>query len=450
MTREHLGSRLGFILISAGCAIGIGNVWKFPWLAGQYGGSAFVLIYLVCLMLLGIPAVAMEFAMGRASQTSPVKMYYKLEPEGTKWHWHGYICLIGNYLLMMYYTTVAGWMILYFLKTAGGIFTGLDEKSVSAQYDIMLQSPYQLVIAMLVIVVAGFAINALGLQNGLERVSKVMMLALLFIMAVLAVHSIILPGGKEGLSFYLLPDWSVVKKAGVLKTITAAMNQSFFTLSIGMGSMAIFGSYIGKDRSLYGEAVTITALDTFVAFTAGLIIFPACFAYGVEPDSGPSLIFRTLPNIFNHMKGGRVWGSLFFVFLTFAAFSTVLAVFENIMAMTMDLHSISRKKAGLLCTVLVSILSLPAALGFNVLSFVHPLGKGTFLDLEDFMVSNLILPVGTLIFVLFCTTKAGWGWDKAINEINTGKGLKMRKWMKPFCTFLMPVLIVLILLGGLI
>ena len=450
MDREHLGSRLGFILISAGCAIGIGNVWKFPWLVGQYGGSAFVLIYLVCLAVLGIPAAAMEFALGRASQTSPVKMYYKLEPEGSKWHWHGYACLIGNYILMMYYTTVAGWMVLYFLKSAGGVFTGLNEKAVSAQYDIMLSSPTELVTAMLFIVIAGFAINALGLQKGLERVSKVMMLALLLIMAVLAVHSIVLPGGNEGPAFYLLPDWSAVKKAGVLKTITAAMNQSFFTLSIGIGSMAIFGSYIGKDRSLYGESVTITVLDTFVAFTAGLIIFPACFAYGVRPDSGPSLIFRTLPNIFNHMRGGRLWGSLFFVFMTFAAFSTVLAVFENIMAMTMDLHKISRKKAGLICAILLSVLSLPCALGFNVLSFVHPLGKGTFLDLEDFLVSNLLLPVGTLLIVLFCTTKAGWGWDNTIKEINTGKGLKMKNWMRPFCTFLMPVLIVLILLGGLI
>jgi NSS family neurotransmitter:Na+ symporter len=450
MEREHLGSRLGFILLSAGCAIGIGNVWKFPWLAGQYGGSAFVLVYLVCLIVLGIPAMSMEFAMGRAAQTSPVKMYYKLEPKNSKWHLHGYVCLAGNYLLMMYYTTVAGWMILYFAKTASGAFDGLDAQGVSEQFSRMLSSPQQLVTAMIIIVVLGFSIIALGLQNGLERVTKVMMLALLAIMLVLAIHSAALPGGKEGLSFYLLPNWKTMKEAGVWSTITAAMNQAFFTLSIGIGAMAIFGSYIGKDRSLYGESVNVAILDTFVAFTAGLIIFPACFAYGVEPGAGPSLIFITLPNIFNHMAAGRVWGSLFFVFMTFAAFSTVLAVFENIMAMTMDLHHISRRKASVLCCILVILLSLPCALGYNVLSGVHPFGKETFLDLEDFLVSNLILPIGAFIFVLFCTTKAGWGWDAFVAEADTGKGLKVKKWMRPLFTFLMPVLIVIILVAGLI
>ncbi len=450
MEREHLGSRLGFILLSAGCAIGIGNVWKFPWLAGQYGGSAFVLVYLVCLIVLGIPAMSMEFAMGRAAQTSPVKMYYKLEPKNSKWHLHGYVCLAGNYLLMMYYTTVAGWMILYFAKTASGAFDGLDVQGVSEQFSRMLASPQQLVTAMIIIVVLGFSIIALGLQNGLERVTKVMMLALLAIMLVLAIHSAALPGGKEGLSFYLLPNWKTMKEAGVWSTITAAMNQAFFTLSIGIGAMAIFGSYIGKDRSLYGESVNVAILDTFVAFTAGLIIFPACFAYGVEPGAGPSLIFITLPNIFNHMAAGRVWGSLFFVFMTFAAFSTVLAVFENIMAMTMDLHHISRRKASVLCCILVILLSLPCALGYNVLSGVHPFGKETFLDLEDFLVSNLILPIGAFIFVLFCTTKAGWGWDAFAAEADTGKGLKVKKWMRPLFTFLMPVLIVIILVAGLI
>ena len=450
MEREHLGSRLGFILLSAGCAIGIGNVWKFPWLVGQYGGSAFVLVYLVCLIVLGIPAMSMEFAMGRAAQTSPVKMYYKLEPKNSKWHLHGYVCLAGNYLLMMYYTTVAGWMILYFAKTASGAFDGLDAQGVSEQFSRMLSSPQQLVTAMIIIVVLGFSIIALGLQNGLERVTKVMMLALLAIMLVLAIHSAALPGGKEGLSFYLLPNWKTMKEAGVWSTITAAMNQAFFTLSIGIGAMAIFGSYIGKDRSLYGESVNVAILDTFVAFTAGLIIFPACFAYGVEPGAGPSLIFITLPNIFNHMAAGRVWGSLFFVFMTFAAFSTVLAVFENIMAMTMDLHHISRRKASVLCCILVILLSLPCALGYNVLSGVHPFGKETFLDLEDFLVSNLILPIGAFIFVLFCTTKAGWGWDAFAAEADTGKGLKVKKWMRPLFTFLMPVLIVIILVAGLI
>ena len=341
-------------------------------------------------------------------------------------------------------------MILYFAKTASGAFDGLDAQGVSEQFSRMLSSPQQLVTAMIIIVVLGFSIIALGLQNGLERVTKVMMLALLAIMLVLAIHSAALPGGKEGLSFYLLPNWKTMKEAGVWSTITAAMNQAFFTLSIGIGAMAIFGSYIGKDRSLYGESVNVAILDTFVAFTAGLIIFPACFAYGVEPGAGPSLIFITLPNIFNHMAAGRVWGSLFFVFMTFAAFSTVLAVFENIMAMTMDLHHISRRKASALCCILVILLSLPCALGYNVLSGVHPFGKETFLDLEDFLVSNLILPIGAFIFVLFCTTKAGWGWDAFAAEADTGKGLKVKKWMRPLFTFLMPVLIVIILVAGLI
>jgi NSS family neurotransmitter:Na+ symporter len=449
--REHLGSRLGFILISAGCAIGIGNVWKFPWLVGQYGGGAFVLIYLVFLAIMGVPVMTMEFAMGRAAQCSPVKMYGKLEPKGTKWHFHGIASLAGNYLLMMFYTTVAGWMLQYFVEMACGGFEGMDAGAVSDKFSSMLTDPALQVGYMAIIVIAGFAIVAMGLQKGLERVSKVMMTLLLVIMVVLAVNSIIIPGGGAGLSFYLLPNIEEVRKAGLLNVIVNAMNQAFFTLSIGIGAMAIFGSYIGRERSLLGESVNVALLDTFVAFTSGLIIFPACFAYGVEPGAGPSLIFITLPNIFNHMALGRLWGSLFFVFMTFAAFSTVLAVFENIMAMTMDLTGWDRKKTAVFSCVMVFILSLPCALGFNVLSWIQPLGKGTsFMDLEDFLVSNLLLPIGALVYVVFCTRKIGWGWKNFVQEANCGKGLKIQNWMRWPLTWILPVLIGVIIVVGLV
>ena len=404
MQRERLGSRLGFILLSAGCAIGVGNVWKFPWMVGQYGGGAFVLFYVIFLLILGLPIMTMEFAVGRASQKSPVRAYQVLEKPGSRWHIHGYLAMIGNYLLMMFYTTVCGWMLHYFYLTAAGRFVGATTEQVGAVFGEMLSRPGVMAGCMIAVVVIGFLINSFGLQGGLERVTKVMMIALLAIMVVLAVNSIRTPGSGEGLRFYLIPDFGRMAETGVANVVVGAMNQAFFTLSLGIGAMAIFGSYIGKGRALMGEAVNVAVLDTFVAFTAGLIIFPACFAFNVSPDSGPNLIFVTLPNIFNHMAGGRLWGSLFFVFMAFAAFSTVLAVFENIMSCCMDLTGWSRKKTAAINIVLMILLSLPCVLGFNVWSGFQPFGPGSnVLDLEDFLVSNLWLPLGSLVYLLFCT-----------------------------------------------
>ena len=448
--RERLGSRLGFILISAGCAVGIGNVWKFPYYAGQYGGGIFVLIYMFFLAVLGIPVMTMEFSMGRASRKSPVDVYRKLQKDGGKWHIHGYICMIGNYLLMMFYTTVSGWMLQYFFGIAGGSFEGKSNDEVAAAFGEMLSVPWKQVGAMAAVVILGFFIISKGLQGGLERVGKWMMLTLFLIMAVLAINSFFMKGSTEGLKFYLMPDLAKVNEIGWFKVIVAAMNQAFFTLSIGMGSMLIFGSYIGNERTLMGEAVNVSVLDTFVALVSGLIIFPACFTYGVKPDSGPSLIFITLPNIFNNMPFGRLWGSLFFVFMTFAAFSTVLAVFENILACVMELTGWSRKKACLINCIAVLILSLPCALGFNLLSFIEPLGKGTsFLDLEDFLVSNLILPIGSLIFVVFCTAEFGWGWNNFVKEANKGKGIKVASWMRLYMSYVLPVIVFLLIMLGL-
>ena len=451
MEREHLKSRLGFILLSAGCAIGIGNVWKFPYVAGQNGGGVFVLFYLLCLVLLGIPVMTMEFAMGRAAQKSPVRLYQRLEPKGSRWHLHGYAAMAGNYLLMMFYTTVAGWMLRYFVLSAAGAFQGLDAAGVGAVFGGVLSSAGGNVGAMLVVVALGFAVCALGLQNGLERVTKGMMTALLLIMVALAVHSLFLPGAQQGVAFYLLPDWQRARQAGMGKVVLAAMNQAFFTLSLGIGAMAIFGSYIGKDHALLGESVNVGVLDTFVALTSGLIIFPACFAYGIEVDSGPSLIFITLPNLLHHLPGGRFWGSLFFVFMSFAAFSTVLAVFENLIACTVDLTGWARRKACLFNAVLMALLSLPCALGFNLLSGFQPMGPGsTVLDLEDFIVSNLLLPLGSLVFVLFCTSRRGWGWDNFAAEANEGRGLKVAGWMRLYLTWVLPLLIVLVFVLGLL
>ena len=451
MEREHLKSRLGFILLSAGCAIGIGNVWKFPYVAGQNGGGVFVLFYLLCLVLLGIPVMTMEFAMGRAAQKSPVRLYQRLEPKGSRWHLHGYAAMAGNYLLMMFYTTVAGWMLRYFVLSATGAFHGLDAAGVGAVFGGVLSSAGGNVGYMLAVVALGFAVCALGLQNGLERVTKGMMTALLLIMVALAVHSLFLPGAQQGVAFYLLPDWQRARQAGLGKVVLAAMNQAFFTLSLGIGAMAIFGSYIGKDHALLGESVNVGVLDTFVALTSGLIIFPACFAYGIEVDSGPSLIFITLPNLFNHLPGGRFWGSLFFVFMSFAAFSTVLAVFENLIACTVDLTGWARRKACLFNTALMALLSLPCALGFNLLSGFQPMGPGsTVLDLEDFLVSNLLLPLGSLVFVLFCTSRRGWGWNNFAAEVNEGRGLKVAGWMRPYMTWVLPLLIVLVFVLGLL
>lgn len=451
MKREKLGSRLGFILLSAGCAIGIGNVWKFPYMVGQYGGGAFVLIYLFFLVILGIPVMTMEFSMGRASQKSPARLYQQLEPEGSKWQFHSYFAIAGNYLLMMFYTTVAGWMINYFVSTASGKFKGATPQEVEGLFSQMLGDPVSSVIYMAIVVVFGFFVCSFSLQKGLERITKVMMLMLLAIMVVLAINSIFTDGGQAGLKFYLLPDFNRMKEIGVGNVIVGAMNQAFFTLSLGIGAMAIFGSYINKERSLLGESVNVAVLDTLVAFCSGLIIFPACFSYNVEVTSGPSLIFITLPNIFNNMPLGRLWGTLFFVFMSFAALSTVLAVFENIISCTMDLFGFSRKKASLINCLLMLVLSLPCALGYNVLSAFAPLGDGTtVLDLEDFIVSNILLPGGSLIFVLFCVSRYGWGWDNFVNEANTGKGLKIKKWMRPYMTYVLPIIVAIILILGLV
>lgn len=450
MERERLGSRLGFILLSAGCAIGIGNVWKFPYMVGQNGGGAFVLVYLICLVLIGVPVMTMEFAMGRASQKSSATMYRALEPAGSKWHLHGYITLAGCYLLMMFYTTVSAWMLQYFVDTARGVFVGVDKQGVEELFAGMQSNTGTLILYMLVVVLIGFGVCSFGVQKGLERITKIMMLALLGIMVILAINSIFMDGGKEGLSFYLLPDLGKMKEIGIGNVIVSAMNQAFFTLSLGMGAMAIFGSYIGKERALMGEAVNVALLDTFVAFTSGLIIFPACFAFNVAPNSGPGLIFVTLPNIFNHMNGGRVWGSLFFVFMSFAALSTILAVFEQLLSCTMELFNWSRKKACIINGIALFVLSLPCILGFSVWKSFAPLGEGTnIMDLEDFLVSNIFLPIGSLLFVLFCTTRYGWGWKKFMEEANEGKGLKVAKWMRPYMTFVLPVIIVIIFLIGL-
>lgn len=451
MKRENFKSRLGFILISAGCAIGIGNVWKFPYVAGQNGGGIFVLIYLLCLIFVGVPVLTMEFAVGRASRKSVVGCFQELEKPGHRWHLHGYSALIGNYLLMMFYGTVAGWMLSYFFRFLKGNFAGVTTEQVIAEFNGMLADPVGLTFWMVVVVVGGFLICSLGLQSGVERISKPMMLGLLGLMVVLAFNSIFLEGGMEGLKFYLVPDWSKVQENGIFNVIIAALNQSFFTLSLGIGSMAIFGSYMSKDYTLLGESLRISVLDTFVAITSGLIIFPACFAFGVSPDAGPPLIFITLPNVFSEMTGGRFWGSLFFLFMTFASFSTVIAVFENIIACCMDKWNWSRKKASLINCILMLVLSMPCVLGFNVWSNFQPRGAGsTVLDLEDFIVSNLLLPIGSLIFLLFCTGRWGWGFDNYLEEVNTGKGIKFPRFLRGYVTYVIPVMIVIILIVGLI
>ena len=449
MQREHLGSRLGFILLSAGCAIGIGNVWKFPWMTGQYGGGAFVLIYLLFLLVLGVPVLTMEFAMGRAAQKSPLKMYGQLKP-GSRWGWHGYVCLLGNIVLMMFYTTVAGWMLQYFVDTAAGVYAGLDTAGIEAKFGEMLASPGKMAFYMGIVVAVGFSVISFGVQKGLERVTKWMMMVLILLMWVLAFHSMTLSGGSKGLAFYLVPDFRRMADIGVGNVIVGAMNQAFFTLSLGIGAMAIFGSYIGKGRALMGEAVRVSLLDTMVALCSGLIIFPACFAYGVDVNSGPALIFMTLPNVFNHITLGRFWGSLFFLFLTFAAFSTVLAVFENIVCCVSELTGWSRKKTCFLCCVGIFLLSLPCLLGYNLWQNVRPIAGHDILDSEDFLVSNIMLPLGSLIFVLFCTTRYGWGWEKFMKEANEGTGLKAAKWMRPYMTYVLPVIVFVIFVIGLV
>lgn len=452
MQREKLSSRLGFILLSAGCAIGIGNVWKFPYMAGQNGGAAFVIFYLLFLIIFGVPIMTMEFAMGRAAQKSPVLLYQELEKKGHKWHFHGYVCMIGNYLLMMFYTVVSGWMLYYLYASIFGKYSNLSNDGISIFFQEMLSSPYINIICMIIIVVFGFFIISIGLQNGLEKFTKIMMVLLLFLMIALALNSIFLKGGKEGLLFYLKPNFSKMIETGITNVVISAMVQSFFTLSLGIGAMAIFGSYIDKDRALLGEAINVAILDTFVAISSGLIIFPACFAYNIKVDSGPGLLFITLPNVFNNLPLGRFWASLFFLFMLFAAFSTVLAVFENIVSCCMDLFKISRKKACYINAFLIIILSAPCALGFNLWSHIQPLGANSnILTLEDYIVTNWILPLGSIIFLLFCvSSKYGWGWDNFIKEANEGKGIKMPNWARIYVTYILPLIAVTVFLFGII
>lgn len=449
--REKLGSRLGFILLSAGCAIGIGNVWKFPYIAGQNGGGAFVIIYLFFLAILGVPILTMEFSLGRAAKKSPVKMYDVLAPKDKRWKIHGYASMAGNYLLMMFYTTVAGWMLRYFVSTATGKLSGIDAAAINGEFTEMLSDPISSVIYMTVVIVIGFTVCSFSLQRGLERVTKYMMLILLGIMVVLAVNSVVGDKSGEGLRFYLLPDFDRMAEVGIGNVIVNAMNQSFFTLSLGIGSMAIFGSYIGEEHSLMGEAVNVALLDTFVALSSGLIIFPACFTYGISVGSGPSLIFKTLPNIFNNMVAGRILGSLFFIFMSFAAFSTVFAVFENINSCTADLFGWSKKKCSLVNCIIMFALSLPCALGSSLLAFVKPFGEGsTIMDLEDFAVSNILLPLGSLVFIIFCVSRRAWGWNNFTREANKGRGLKIQNWMRGYMTYVLPLIVIALFIIGIV
>ena len=449
--REKFASRLGFILISAGCAIGLGNVWRFPYITGQYGGAAFVLLYLVFLVILGLPVMVMEFAVGRASQKSCAKSFDLLEPKGTKWHWYKWMGFGGCYLLMMFYTTVGGWMISYVVKSATGTFTGMDTEAVGGVFNSMLANPSELVGWMLVTIMLGFLVCSMGLQKGVERITKVMMSCLFLIMIVLCVRSVTLDGAVEGLKFYLIPDFSKMFENGWStfgEAVYAAMGQSFFTLSLGISAMAIFGSYIGKDRSLMGEALNIGILDTMVALIAGLIIFPACFAFGVNPGEGPSLVFITLPSVFNQMWGGQLWGSLFFLFMSFAALSTVIAVFENLISFSIDRWGWDRKKAVIVNGIAILVLSLPCALGFNVWAGFTVPGIGDIQTLEDFIVSNNILPLGSVIYLLFCVCKRGWGWDNFIREADTGTGVKFPKWARLYLKYVLPLMILIIFIMG--
>lgn len=450
MERESFKSRLGFILVSAGCAIGIGYVWRFPYVAGENGGGLFVLLYLIFLVLMGIPVLTMELAVGRASRKSAVLGYKKLEKPKSKWHIHGWFCMLGCYLLMMYYTTVSGWMTSYFYKFATGTFeSGMTSEQVSGVFSQLQSNPIEMVIWMAIITILGFLVCSRGIQKGIEKVSKVMMIALLVLILALAVNSILLSGAGEGLKFYLVPDFEKVSEIGIGNIVSAAMNQSFFTLSLGIAAMEIFGSYMSKDNTLPGESVKICALDTFVAIMAGLIIFPACFSYGVEPDQGPALIFITLPNVFVNMAGGRIWGTLFFLFMTFACFSTIIAVFENIISFCIDMFKIIRTKSVIINAVIILIASLPCVFGFNIWSGFELFGQNV-LGIEDFLVSNILLPVGSLIYLLFCVTKFGWGFDNYLTECNTGKGMKFARFLKPYFQFVLPILVLIVLVQGFI
>ncbi len=445
--RETFASRLGFILISAGCAIGLGNVWRFPYITGKYGGAAFVLIYLCFLVILGIPIMVMEFSVGRASQKSAAKSFHVLEPKGTKWHLASYVAIAGNYLLMMFYTTVGGWMLAYIVKMAAGTFSGLTPDEVGGVFNNMLANPGEMTFWMIVTVVVSFGVCSMGLRNGVERINKAMMSLLFVILIALCIRSVTLDGASEGLKFYLVPDFGKMAENGIGEAVYAAMGQSFFTLSLGIGAMAIFGSYISKERRLTGECINICVLDTTVALLSGLVIFPACFAFGVDPGEGPGLVFVTLPNVFNQMPGGRLWGSLFFVFMSFAALSTVIAVFENIISFAIDLWGWSRKKAILVNLVVILVLSMPCVLGFNVLSGFQPLGAGsTIQDLEDFIISNNLLPIGSVLYLLFCTSRYGWGWKNFIAEADAGKGVKFPKWARFYVTYILPIIVIAILI----
>ena len=451
MERERLGSRLGFILLSAGCAIGLGNIWKFPYMVGEYGGGAFVLVYLVFLAILGIPVLCMELSIGRGSRSSPLKMFGKLQPEGSKWNLQGYACMAGTYLLMAFYVVVTAWLLIYMFQTMTGMFAGLDAEGVSDAFDATAADPVLCLGVVAVVTVLGFTVCSLGVQNGLERVTKPMMILMLVIMVFLAGYALTMPGAMKGLEFYLVPDFDRMMDNGIWNVIVAAMSQAFFTLSLGIGSMAIFGSYASDDRSMLGESVRIASVDLFVAFTAGLIIFPACFAYGVEVDAGPSLIFETLPNIFIDMPYGEVVGTFFFLFMFFAALSTVFAVFEAIVANVMELTGWDRKKTCIVNCIVMFLLIVPCALGFGILSGIQPMGPGsTIMDLEDFIVSFLLLPIGALIGVLFCTSRKGWGWERFKAEANKGEGAKIRDWMRPYMTYVMPLVIIAILVAGLL
>lgn len=449
--RESLGSRLGFILLSAGCAIGIGNVWRFPYITGQYGGGFFVLIYILFLIIMGIPIITMEYSVGRASRKSILPAFRMLEPKGTKWHLWGYIAMAGNYVILMFYSVVAGWMLYYFYLMVRGTFAGMDTDGIENIFSEMMGSPRILIVSMLIVMGMTVLICALGLQGSVEKVTKVLMIALLVLMVLVAIRAVTLPGARAGISFYLKPNAENIKKAGVWNSVYAALNQSFFTLSIGMGGMEIFGSYIGRDRSLTGEATIVAALDTFVALVAGLIVFPACFAYGISPDSGPRLIFLTLPRVFASLPGGRFWGALFFLFLFFAAESTMIGVFENDVSFFIDLKGMNRKKAALIAGLIITIGSVPCALGFNVWHAFEPLRAGnSIMDLEDFFVSNICLPVGSFIFTLFCSMKYGWGFDNYLREVNTGDGLKMPRKLSWYFKYVLPVIVGFLVTYGLV
>lgn len=449
MGREKFGSRIGFILVSAGCAIGLGNVWKFPYICGEYGGAAFILIYLLFLVLLGIPVLVCEFTIGRASRHSVAKSFEKLEPEGTAWHRLKIIGIVGCYMLMMFYTMVGGWMMYYCVKSICGEFHQVLPGQITDSFQQMLANASIMIFWTILICIIGFLVCLFGLQKGIEKITKIMMAALLLIMVILAVHSIFLEGATEGIRFYLVPDFGKMAEAGIGNVVFAALSQAFFTLSLGVGAMLIFGSYLGNERSLAGEAISITGLDTFVALTAGFIIIPACFAFGIEPGSGPSLVFITLPNIFSQMAGGSIWSALFFLFLTFAALTTIIAVFENIVSFDMDLFRWSRKKSVLVSAILMIILSMPCVLGFNLLSGIQPFGSGSnIMDLEDFIVSNNLLPLGSLGYVLFCTSKNGWGWEAFIKEANKGEGLLFPKQLRNYMAYIIPIIIIVIYLKG--